>query len=282
MKKILSIILLIFIILTFAITVNAQNEVSNVKAKVVEIEEIQEIEKENAPTQKVQNVTVRILEGEYENEEYEMQHIITEDIESITYNLELKQDESVIVALEEKEGEVTNVSYIETISNSYIIYMICIILIVLLLIISRKRATLVYLITIITIGCTLILSIKNGWNLILISSILSLLTTIILYISINKMTKNTLFKIIKTILGIAVSGILIYSLLDIMNLVNVNIKIVDNFVNLKDLIISSNILIGCGIYNSIAISAEYIFYATNKPYKTKSDNIIEGQRSLKL
>jgi len=88
--------------------------------------------------------------------------------------------------------------------------------------------------------------------------------------------------IIKAIIGIAMSGVLIYILFDIMKLASINIKITNKLVNIKDLICSATILFSCGIYNAIAISGQYIFYANNKPYKRKSDNIIQGQRSLKL
>ena len=67
--------------------VYAENEVINVKAKVVENKGIEEIQKENESTKKVQNLKVRILEGEFENEEYEMQYIITEDTKDITSNV---------------------------------------------------------------------------------------------------------------------------------------------------------------------------------------------------
>ena len=86
-----------------ALPVYAENEVINVRAKVIENKGIEEIEKENEPTKKVQNLKVRILEGEYENEEYEMQYMITEDTQDITSNIELKKEDEILVALEEKE-----------------------------------------------------------------------------------------------------------------------------------------------------------------------------------
>ena len=88
--------------------------------------------------------------------------------------------------------------------------------------------------------------------------------------------------ILRAIFAIAVSGILIYLLFDLMHLESMNIKVTDKFVDIKSSICSATILFSQGIYNSIAISGQYIFYANNKKYKTKSDNIIEGQRSLKL
>ena len=282
MKKYLPIILTIFILFGFALPIFAENMIEEVKAKVVETNTVEEVKEEGKPTKKVQGVTVRIQEGEFENEEYEMEHIITEDVDSITSNVELKKDINIKVALEENEGEVTNVTYVETVKQNYTLYIVGAILIMLLLVISRKRATLIYLLTIILSGFIVIFSLQNGWNIILVCSILSLLITIILFISINKMNGKTLFMIIKAIIAIAVSGVLIYVLFDIMNLESINIKITDKNVNIKDLICSATILFSCGIYNAIAISGQYIFYTANKSYKTKSDNIIEGQRSLKL
>lgn len=281
MKKIISIMLIIAFSLIIAIPVYAEDNI-NVEAKIVENNGTEEIIKENEPTKKVQKVRVRILEGEYENEEYEMEYIITEDTESLTSNAELKEEQNIIVLLEENEGEVVKLSYADTVNSNYVLYVIGIILIILLLIISRKRAIIVYLMTIIIVGVVVILSLQNAWNLILVSSIISFLMTTILYVSINKVNKETLVMIIRAIIGIAISGILIYILFDIMHLQSLNIKITEKLVDIKSLICSATILFSCGIYNSIAISGQYIFYANNKTYKTKSDNIIEGQRSLKL
>lgn len=281
MKKLISIVLVITFTIIMSMPIYAE-ESFNVEAKIVENNGTQEVEKENEPTKKVQNVKIRILEGEYENEEYEMEYIITEDIESLTSNAELKEDQSLIVSLEENEGEVVKVSYKDTISSNYVLYIMGIILIIILLVISRKRAIIIYLITIILVGIMIILSLQNAWNLIMVSSIISFIITAILFISINKISKETILMIIRAILGIAISGILIYILFDIMHLQSINIKITEKLIDIKSLICSATILFSCGIYNSIAISGQYIFYANNKTYKTKSDNIIEGQRSLKL
>lgn len=281
MKKLISIVLVITFTIIMSMPIYAE-ENFNVEAKVVENNGTQEVKKENEPTKKVQNVKIRILEGEYENEEYEMEYTITEDTESLTSNAELKEEQGLIVSIEENEGEVVKVYYKDTINTNHVLYIIGIILIILLLLISRKRAVIIYLITIILVGITIILSLQNAWNLIMVSSIISFLITAILFISINKISKDTVLMIIRAVLGIAISGILIYILFDIMHLQSINIKITEKLVDIKSLICSATILFSCGIYNSIAISGQYIFYANNKTYKTKSDNIIEGQRSLKL
>lgn len=290
MKKYILIILTIILMITIALPIYAENEIEtevktetiNVKAKVVQDNGTEEIVTENEPTKKVQKVLVRILEGEYKNEDYEMKYLISKDIDSITNNAELNEDEKIIITIEEKAGEVINISYIETVEYNYTLYIIGIVLVILLFLISRKRAIIVYLTTIMLSGIVIIFSLQNGWNLIMVSSILSLVITIILYVSINKVNAETFLMILRAIFAIAVSGVLIYLLFDLMHLESMNIKVTDKFVDIKSLICSATILFSQGIYNSIAISGQYIFYANNKPYKTKSDNIIEGQRSLKL
>lgn len=282
MKKYLWIVLLIFMILITALPVNAENGAEELQAKVVKINKLEEVTQENIPTKKVQNVTVRILEGEYENEEYEMYYIITENVENIIANVELEEDDKVLVTIEEKEGEVTNISYIKTIRSDYNIYISGAILIVALLVIGRKRATIVYLITILLSIFIIAFTIKMGWSLIFISIVLSFIITTITWFKVNGSNRLTIKMIIHAILGIIVVGVLSYLLFDSMNFININIKLSENFVSIKDIICSGVILFSCGIYNSIMISAQYIFYSNNKSYKTKSDNIIEGQRSLKL
>lgn len=286
MKKILSIlILLIVIMLTASLSVNAETEMSDVRAKVIKVNSIEEITKENEPTKKVQNVTVRILEGEYENEEYEMAYSITEDITDIISNVELKEDGTILVEIEEKDGEITNINYKETINQNYILYAIGGILIIVLLILGRGKAIkpiLIYLITMILVSFAFVFCMQYGWNPILTASILSLLITIFVSIKTNGLDKNKLLIILSAIISVAIAGIVINILFDIMGLNNINIKISESFVNIKELVCANFILIGTGICNAIIVSALNIDVLNNKPYKTKSDNIIEGQRSLKL
>ena len=84
------------------------------------------------------------------------------------------------------------------------------------------------------------------------------------------------------ILGIAISGIVMYLLFDILRLTDTNVKMARHFVNIKELICAMTILSSCGISSVIVLSTQNLLEIINKPYKTKSDNIIEGQRSLKL
>lgn len=84
------------------------------------------------------------------------------------------------------------------------------------------------------------------------------------------------------ILGIAISGIIMYLLFDMLGLTDTNVKIAKHFTNMKELICAMTILSSCGICSVIILFTQNLLEVINRPYKTKSDNIIEGQRSLKL
>lgn len=283
MKKYISVIILLIVGITMiSQIVYAQDEYSTIKAKVIKNDVIEKVKQDEGTEKQIQKVTIRVLEGEYKNEEYEMNYIISEDTNSIASNTELKENSNILVEIEEKDGEIVNINYKETTNQNYTLYIIGAILILLLLILSRKRAIIVYLVIILSVSYIFVFGMQQGWNLILIASVLSLVITIALFISTNGIKIKAIVMILKAILGTAISGILMYLLFDFMGLNDMNVKITESLVNIKDLICSATMLFACGIYNVIAISEQYIFNANKKPYKIKSDNIIEGQRSLKL
>lgn len=286
MKKLIVTIFIILILLANVGPSYAQNESEGVTAQIVEVKGLEETSNENEANKRVQNVTVRILEGEYENEEYEMVYVISEDTEnSIVSNTELKEEENILVTISEKEGEVTDITYKEKINKNYTMYAIGIILAISLIIIGTKKGLMpiiVYFITIILVIILLIFSMKMGWNLILVSSVFSALITIFYITRANGINNKTFVMILGSIISIAFAGTLMNILFDAMGLANINVKITDNFVNIKNLICSCIIVVSCGISNLIILVKLNIEAFFNKSYKTKSDNIIEGQRSLKL
>jgi len=284
-KKVAAIVAIFFVLISNINFVYGQNECEIVKAKVVEDKGIEEVTKENGIIQKVQAVEVRILDGEYENEEYEMNYVISENTDNVTFNVKLEEDDNILIFIEEIEGEVTKITYKETINENNILYIILAILIILALIVAKKNAIkplIVFIATILIILGLLIFAIKQKWNIILVSSVISLGITIVIAIKVNGINKKTGVMIICSILGTIIAGILAYLLFDIIKLTNINIRIVDSFINIKNLFCSATILLGGVLSNIIVLSSLNMFTFLNKPYKTKSDNIIEGQRSLKL
>ena len=76
-KKIIAIVLLILIISAQFMTLYAKDEFANIKAKVVKLDKIEDVtqDEEASTTKRIQKVTIKILEGEYENEEYELDYL---------------------------------------------------------------------------------------------------------------------------------------------------------------------------------------------------------------
>ena len=265
--------------------VYAEEDYSSVKAKVIENKGIQEITQEDGTIKKEQSTEIRILEGEYEHEEYEMNYVITENINSVSSNPELKKDDRILVSIEEKDGEITGVIYKETINQNYYLYVILTGLIILAIVIAKKNAIkplIAFIVSILLVLGIFLLSVYQKWNLILISSIGSLIITMFIAIKVNGVNKKTSVMIACSVVGTAIAGIISYILFDIMNLANVNIKIAESLINIKELFVTATILFGGVLANIIVLSSLNIFNFLNRPYKRKSDNIIHGQRSLKL
>ena len=285
MKTKVTLIVIILMVILNIIPVYAQDDYNNVEAKVIEIKGVEEVKGENGIIRKEQNVEVRILEGEYENEEYEMKYIISENVDGLTSNEELKKDDIIIVSIKEQNGEIININYNKTVNKNYGLYIVLAILVILALAIARKNAIkplIVFIFTTLLISGAFILSIKQKWNLILVSSIISTLVTIVIAIKVNGINKKTGVIIACSAVGTAIAGIVNYLLFDIMKITNANIKIAESFINIKSLFVSATVLFGGVLANIIVLSSLNMFNFLNKPYKRKSDNIIEGQRSLKL
>lgn len=283
--KVVVIVAIILMIISSIIPVYAEDDYTSVKAKVIKDKGVQEVEQENGITKKEQSTEIRILEGEYEHEEYEMNYVISEDINSISSNTELKKDDIILVSIEEKDGEVTLVTYKETVNQNYGLYAILAVLIILAVVIARKNAIkplIAFIFTILVIAGVFIFTVYQKWNLILIASAVSLVVTVFIAVKVNGINKKTGLMIACSIVGTAIAGIIAYVLFDILKITNVNIKLSETFINLKQLFVTATILFGGVLADIIVLSSLNIFNFLNKPYKRKSDNIIEGQRSLKL
>ena len=283
--KVATIALIILTIISSITTVFAEENFESVKAKVIENKVIQEVEQEDGIIKKEQSTQIRILEGEFEHEEYEMIYVISEDINGLTSNTELKEDDIILVSIEEENGEITSVKYKETVNQNYYLYAILIALIVLAIVIARKNAIkplVAFIVSILLVLGVFVLAINQKWNLILISSLVSLVVTVFIAIKVNGINKKTWLMISCSIVGTAIAGIISYVLFDLANLTDINIKITETFINIKEIFVTATILFGGVLADIIVLSSLNIFNFLNKPYKRKSDNIIHGQRSLKL
>lgn len=284
-KKIVFVVAIFGAIVLSLMPVYAQEDYNKIEAKVIEDKGVQNVEQEDGTTKKEQSTQIRILEGEYEHEEYPMTYVISEDVDGIISNTELKENDVVLVSVEEKDGEISNITYRETVKKNYYLYAALIVLVILAVLIARKNAVkplVSFMLTILAIFGAFLLALNYKLNIILIGSIASLIITIFIAIKVNGINKKTIVMVACSIVGTAVAGIMSYILFDIANLTNVNIKISQTYINIKEIFVTATILFGGTLANIIVLSSLNMFNFLNKPYKTKSDNIIEGQRSLKL
>lgn len=286
MKRIIAIILIFFLLIT-TFSVYAQNEYTNLKAKVVESIKIEEKE-ENGKTKKVQQLNIRMLEGDYEQEEYEMEYVLSEDIEQPNIKPQLQKNDLILVNISENEGEISNIDFQELINYHYEIYIIVIVLIALALIFKKNKVTIPVislLLSIAVIYFIFVMNISKNINLIILAAITSIIIVLLTSIISNGINKKTFIMVLFNLIGIVLNTGIIYILVSIIGLSG-NLwcgGIVKEYINIKDLILSIGIIsssILCVPISNIVImlnaDANKLFY------KVKSDNIIDGQRSLKL
>ena len=274
MKKAVIAILAIFLILGIGLSVYANEEKTNAKAKVIETQEPKDIKQEDSEdTQKVQEVKVRILEGEYKNEEYNLEYTLTESTDDTYIKSELQKDSKIVVTIEEKEGEVIAVNFKENINYAYIICAAILGLLLVILMLQKKS------IKPLLIAGIIILSVYG------IFMIISLVDVILISLLINGLNKKMFVTIVFTIIETIITAMAIYIFVSVMQ-ISGNILcsgLIKAHVDINNLLMTIGILassiigvILSGIIMNITEDASKLLY------KTKSNNIIEGQRSLKL
>lgn len=290
MKKKISIFCVIFLLLvSCGIIAKAEEpleiqKTTPVKAKVLNSQSVEKIQ-QNEIIKTIQKATIRIEEGEYENEELEMEYILQEDENSLISYSPLKKDEQILVTIQETEGEIKTVSFKEKNNFQFVFVIIAVVLLVLVIILDKAKSMkmlCMYFTFMISIVGIFFLAIIYEWNLVLIASIIAVIATIAIYLRIDGKYPKTLNQFLIMIISIFAIGAVAYVVLDTIGIFDFNIKIAQKFTNLQNLICAVIILLGCGTGNII----KTIFFLKDtieyKSYKTKSDNIIEGQRSLKL
>jgi len=244
MKKYISILAIVLILMTILTNFSmAETDYSTVRAKVIKNFGTEEISNEEN-IQKVQKVDIRILEGDYKTEEYEMEYVISEDInQDNVENTQLKEEDKLIVKLEEKDGEVTSIEFQEVVKSNYYIYML-IAFIVLVLLIGRKKAIkpiLILIILVATVYFVFINNIKLGKNMILVALITELIVLISTAAILNGISKKMIINIVSSVLSIGISGVLMGIMFNIMK---ISMDIIDFKININE-VIALGAMIAC-------------------------------------
>lgn len=178
------------------------------KAIVTEIGDIKDI-KTGSITDTVQEVTIEILDGEYEAKEFTTNYVLSYDIDGRIKAYELEIGDKVNVQIVEDENGNVTATVQEPIRNHYIIAMFGLFLLTIVLVGGKQgvKAILGLLITIIAVYFILIKGIYLGYNAILMTIATSAIIIILTFIIIGGFSKKILTAALGTLGGVISSGI---------------------------------------------------------------------------
>lgn len=178
------------------------------KAMVTETGEIKDI-KTGSITDTIQEVTIEILDGEYEAKEFTTNYVLSYDIDGKIKAYELEVGDKVNVQIVEDENGNVTATVQEPIRNHYIVAMFGLFLLSIVLIGGKQgiKAILGLLITILAVYFVLIKGIYLGHNAILMTIATSAIIIILTFIIIGGFSKKILTAALGTLGGVISSGI---------------------------------------------------------------------------
>lgn len=163
------------------------------KAIVIEVGEVKQIQT-GSITDTVQEVTIEILDGEYETKEFTTNYVLSYDINGKIMAYELEVGDKVNVQLtEDEDGNITATIH-ELIRNNYIIAMFGLFLLSIVLVGGKQgiKAIIGLLITITAVYFILIKGIYLGYNAIIMTVFTSAVIIILTFIIIGGFSKKIL------------------------------------------------------------------------------------------
>jgi uncharacterized membrane protein len=220
-NKILLVIVLILLIASstyriFAVeeaqsTVQPLEEITNTKAKIVSIGNVYDVNTGNI-TDKVQDVTVEILEGKYKGQRYDATYILSYDIDNKIMAYELDKGNTVFVEIHSEGDSITKVVVHDMVRQNYIIWMLGFFFLSILIIGRKKglKAIIGLAVTILSVFFIMIAYIYKGYSPIIISIATSTFIIIITFIIIAGLNKKALTAAIGTTGGVIFSGVIAF------------------------------------------------------------------------
>lgn len=176
-------------------------------AKVIKAGEEKEVDN-GGMKDTIQDVTIRIEEGDYEDEEFETIYNLSYDIEGKIKGYPLKEGDKVQVQILE-DGENVSVTIIDYVRNSYMLLMFIIFLLSIVLIGGRQgvKAIIALLITILAVYFILIKGIFHGLDPIWTSIGTCMFIIIATFVVIGGINKKIITAALGTLGGVISAGI---------------------------------------------------------------------------
>ncbi len=223
MKKISMLLILLLVIMSFSLIAYATEDgaentegellekttdiITDTVAKVIKTGEVKEVVT-GSMKDKVQEVTIEIIEGDYIGEEFTTNFVLSYDIEGKILAYELDKGDKVIVQLaEDADGNVT-ATVQDVVRSNYIILMFLFFLFSIVLVGGKRgiKAIIGLLLTIIFIYLILVKRIFVGDNAIIITVITAMLIIGATFVVIGGINKKILTAAIGTLGGVITAG----------------------------------------------------------------------------
>lgn len=227
MKKRIVLILILIVLLTSQIALASDfgmDELVSVRGTVVEIVTHMTADDLGAqPSSMIQErqvVKVRILEGDYEGNEYLVENNLGNNE---YYNIRVKEGQEIILVVD-KTSDIMQVHISSYVRDKYEIYIVGLFL-VLLVVIGRVKGVK----SIVTLGITILVILKfmipliiKGSSPILVSVIASVIITIFTLFVVSGINEKTISAILGTLIGVLLSATIAYMVGTMANLTGLN------------------------------------------------------------
>ena len=210
----------------------------------------------------VQDVTVRILDGEYETEELEATYNLSYDIEGKIKGYPLEEGDKVQVQIT-KNGDSLTVSVVDYVRNTYLLVMFIIFLISVFIIggVQGLKAIAGLLVTIFAIYFVLIKGIFNGLDPIWTSIGTCMFIIVTTFIIIGGFSKKIMTAAIGTLGGVVLAGV-VATIFNVMcrmsgageDAIQLSISMTSMTFNFKDLLFAGIIVSALGACMDVGMS----------------------------
>ena len=184
-------------------------QTENIKAKIIEAGESYERTNATGETETVQNVQVKILNGDKKDEKFDSVYTLTYDIDNKIVGYKLKEGNTVYVKISEEGGQTTVVVQ-DVVRQNYLLILVLFFFGSMILVGRKKgiKAIIGLVITVLAVFFVLLATIFKGYNAILVSVGTCFVIIAITFAIIGGWNKKTISAALGTLGGVVLSGVL--------------------------------------------------------------------------
>ncbi len=191
------------------ISENQSTKKESIKAKVIEAGKTYTRDNGNNGIETVQDIKVKILNGDKKDEKFDTTYVLTYDIDNKIVGYKLREGNTVYVEITEQDGEV-KVTVQDVVRQKYVIGLVLFFFASIILVGRKKgvKAIIGLVITIFAIFFVLLTTIFKGYNAIIVSVGTCFVITVLTFAVIGGWNKKTISAALGTICGVVLAGII--------------------------------------------------------------------------